>query len=32
MERMVIIDVSFPRNVALDVREIGKVELYDIDG
>ena len=29
---MVIIDVSFPRNVAPEVREIEKVKLYDIDG
>ncbi len=31
-ESMVIIDVSFPRNVAPEVREIEKVKLYDIDG
>jgi glutamyl-tRNA reductase len=29
---MIIIDVSFPRNVAPDVGEIEQVELYDIDG
>lgn len=31
-ERMVIIDVSFPRNVAPEVREITNVSLYDMDG
>jgi len=31
-KRMLIIDVSFPRNVSLDVRDLEGVELYDIDG
>jgi len=31
-KRMLIIDVSFPRNVSLDVLELDGVELYDIDG
>ncbi|MFA5311795.1 MAG: glutamyl-tRNA reductase [Methanomassiliicoccales archaeon] len=30
--KMMIIDVSFPRNVSLDVRQLEGVELYDIDG
>jgi glutamyl-tRNA reductase len=31
-KRMLIIDVSFPRNVSLDVKDVSGVELYDIDG
>lgn len=30
--RLIIIDVSVPRNVAPDVKEVEGVELYDIDG
>lgn len=29
---MIIIDVSFPRNVATDIQDIPGVQLYDIDG
>jgi glutamyl-tRNA reductase len=31
-KRMLIIDVSFPRNVSMDVKEVPGVEVYDIDG
>ncbi|HEY3419573.1 MAG TPA: glutamyl-tRNA reductase [Methanomassiliicoccales archaeon] len=29
---MLVIDVSFPRNVSLDIQEVPDVQLYDIDG
>ena len=29
---MLVIDVSFPRNVALDIQELPGVQLFDIDG
>ncbi|MEM2943897.1 MAG: glutamyl-tRNA reductase [Methanomassiliicoccales archaeon] len=31
-EKLIIIDVSFPRNVADDVRTLENVEMHDIDG